>query len=166
MATTPVLTLIRNEIKSMISGMTIAGGYRFTWASVNPSFFSMANISSQAATIVALVEDNEETNLDSFGAVNGGMYTNDVEFIISAFPRPTPNAGVPFIDVVDDAIDLAVEDLKKLFANKPCLNGKAFNSLYSGSAKRFTHKEDLPAFVEFKLLVRYRQDRKQPDRVA
>ncbi len=163
---TPVLTLIRSEIKTMISGMTTAGGYNFTWAAVNPSFFSASNISSQAASIFALVEDNEEKNLDSFGAVNGGMYTNDVEFIISAFPRPTPPAGVPFIDVVDEAIDLAVEDLKKLFGNKPCLNGKAFNSLYSGSRKIFTNKEDIPCFVEFRLAVRYRQDRRDPARPA
>jgi hypothetical protein len=162
----PVLTQIRNEIKAMISAMTTAGGYRFTWAAVNPSFFSAANLPAQSATIFALVEDNEETNFDSFGAVNGGMYGNDVEFIISAFPRPNPPAGVPFIDVCDEAIDLAVEDLKKLFGNKPCINGKAFNSLYSGSRKVFTHKEDIPCFVEFRLVVRYRQDRRDPARPA
>ncbi len=163
---TPVLTNIRNEIKSMISGMTILGGYHFDWAAVNPSFFSAANLPSQAAAIFALVEDNEEKNLDGFGAVNGGMYTNDVEFVISAFPRPTPPTGTPYIDVCDAAIDLAVEDLKRLFGNKPCLNGKAFNSLYSGSKKLFTNKEDIPCYVEFRLAVRYRQDRKQPQRPA
>jgi len=149
----------------MIAAMRKVNGYNFDWGVVNPSFFSMSN-AAQDAPIVALVEDNEEKNLDSLGAVNGGMYANDVEFIISAFPRPTPPADTPFIDVCDDAIDLAVEDLKKLFGNKPCLNGKAFNSLYSGSKKVFTMKEDVPCFVEFRLSVRYRQDRRDPSRPA
>ena len=56
----PVLTDIREEIKSMIGAMRVADGFNYDWESVNPSFFSMANtgqIYTTPGKPVAIVED-------------------------------------------------------------------------------------------------------------
>ncbi len=157
----PVLSVIRAKILELIGGMLKDDGYWYDWAVVNPSFFSVSN-GGQIPEIVAMVEDTEESNLDQIGAVNAGLYINDVEFLITFAPRPEPPEGEPWVDHCDLAIDKGVEDLKRLFGNNPCLEGTAFVAIYTGSRKLYSGQDDLPAWCEFKLRVRYRQDRRQP----
>ena len=159
-----ILNDIELEIRSIISGFTVVGGFYSDWGTVQPSAFDHTRISSFPAATVELMS---EDNLDEFGAVNAGMFINDIPVDVDIFVKvdldTLPDNANP-IDYIDAEIFNAIEDIKRGFGTAPgsCLEGKAFVVLYKGFTKHFTSNFEDPAYIKVKLMVRYRQDRGDP----
>lgn len=160
---TPLPTAIRNQIISMINGIDGTGDYYFDWAGVSPSMFDLNKITAYPT---ATVETGNENNLDDFNTMNGGLYWNEIDVRIHAFVQVDESALAITenpIDHIDNEIDKAVEDLKRVFGNSQNLGGTCQNSMYNGYEKYYTEDFNRPAYFIFKLKVQYRQIRTNPE---
>jgi len=167
-----VITDIHDEIESLIATMTIGGGYNFTWAStsVNPKDWDFAEAIQDGETLddifpVTLIHYGDEVvempSMNDFSA-NGQTYTNDIDFFLEV------HVGASSTNTADVQINKAVGDLKKLFFNNDCLDGKAFVVLYTGHRRdtSLADAEGCAGRLVFALKVRYNQDITDPEVLA
>jgi len=166
-----VITNINAEIETLIATMTTGGGYNYTWlsTSTNPKDFDFAEalVSDDFAALfpVTLIhygpEDVAKPTMNQLAA-NGRTYTNDLQFVLEVY------VGADDSDVADVQINKAISDLKKLFFNEDCLNGKAFIVLYTGHRRdtAFSDAESCAGRLLFEITVRYNQDITDPEILA
>lgn len=154
---------IRKKLEELVDSMAVVDGFNFDWNCVNPSLFDLNRIDSFPCCII---EREQEVSLEEFGGANGGLITNDLTFKISAFVDVQNNeipVGLQKIDVIEDYCENAIQDLKRIIYKSPCLEGVAFNCLYQRSDFSYSTDLNFPAWVEFFFVVRYRQERKNPN---
>ena len=156
-------TNIRKKLIELVGGMRIADGFNFDWYASNPSAWD-ENLTDGYP--FAFVEPGDETNLDEQGAVNGGIYTNDFPFTIYCridYDETKITEEIRPVDQIEDEIDKALQDLKRLFGNNVCLDDTVFSCWYTGSRRGILPQEKALGILAFDLLCRYRQQRREPE---
>jgi hypothetical protein len=101
------ITDIAAEIKSMIAGMTTAGGYHYTWGTINQP--DDARVSAYPS---AVIRYKTESAVDGIAGLYG---MQEAEFTISVDYKITPVLTTQPEFTADGALDSALADLCKLF---------------------------------------------------
>jgi len=164
----PIKTDIRNAIETAVKGMTQVGGYNFDWG--NSSFNRDLALTSFPNFYVRIPT---EENLDfEDGQTNFGAYDNMaiVELIVHC--KQTDSALDPQRSG-EDELDLAEDDLKKLFADSG-QQGSALGQvgatsfMYMGYETEYFTSNSLyiPEKRIFKFRLQYTQDRQDPTLIA
>ena len=162
----PLKTQIRKAIEDSILTMTTAGGYNFDWTSNNrdlalstfPNFYVRIPIEQN------LDFDNEETNFQS--------YDNMAEVEIMVITKNSESGYDPQ-RIGEDELDLAEDDLKKLFGDSgqsgsPLAQAGADMFQYMSSETTYFQSNDIftPEHRIFKFRLQYEQDRLNPEQIA
>jgi hypothetical protein len=126
------ITTIAGEIATLISGMTTAGGYNYTWGTINQA--DRARVSSYPC---ALIRYNTESAVDGIAGLYG---MQNAEFVISVDYKITPSVTVQPEFTADAALDNALADLLKLFS----LNSTGYLPLSQEAVLSFKSSEKIP----------------------
>jgi hypothetical protein len=164
----PIVSLIEQEIETLLSGLTVAGGYRLNWSAVNYEDRALENNTSYGC--FACVYFKEEENHDDVNMVHASAYSNKATYTIECRVQLASESTKPKFDA-RKRLYLAQEDIKKVFGTYPSLNSVyASNVQYVGSeiiedtlrkGDRFT-----PIMLEVTVNVWYFQDRINPDVIS
>ena len=164
----PIISLIEQEIETFLASLSVAGGYRLNWASVNYEDRALENNTSY--NCFACVYFSSEENHDDVNMVHAGAYSNLAKYYIECRVPLTSESTKPHFDA-RKRLYLAQEDIKKVFGTYPSLNSVyASNVQYQGSSiiedtlmkgDRFT-----PIMLRVDFDVWYFQDRTNPEVVA
>jgi len=164
----PIISLIEQEIETMLSGLTVAGGYRLNWAAVNYEDRALENNTDYDC--FACVYFQGEENHDDVNMVHASAYSNKATYTIECRVQLTSESTKPKFDA-RKRLYLAQEDIKRAFGTYPSLNSVyASNVQYQGSeiiedtlqtGDRFT-----PNMLEVTIDVWYFQDRINPDTIS
>ncbi len=164
----PIISLIEQEIETLLSGLTVINGYRLNWSSVNFEDRSLEdNINYDC---FACVYFNNEENHDNINMVHAGAYSNIASYNIECRVQLTNESTKPKFDA-RKRLYLAQEDIKKVFGTYPSLNSVyASNVQYKSSeiiednlqkGDRFT-----PIMLSVSIEVWYFQDRIDPSIIS
>jgi len=167
MSGTPIETKIRDEIDDLVSTQMVpANQYNFTMGSAD---FEV--------TVTADEEKNEDQgDLEKFEGLGipenrrvmkAGLYRNLLPFkILVEFQNPPtdPDPDIEHAARLEYAAK-AADDWKKAFGNHPQLSDSgAFESQYTGYTKLYdTGSPPKINGIEFRVAIRYRQRRKEPE---
>ncbi len=162
----PIKTNIRNAIENAIKGITIGQGYNFEDYS-NERDLAHATFPNFYVRII------NEVNLDfDSGQTAFNSYTNEAETEITLWTC-NDNSEYDPQRINEDQLDLAEDDLKKLFADSgqqgsPLGVAGADMFLYMGSETQYFDSNDIftPEKRIFKFRLQYSQDRLDPTQIA
>jgi hypothetical protein len=161
----PILDRIEKAMESLVSGMTVSGGYNFNWGMVNEQDESMPDSSGNVNFPRCIIDPTDsladkETNQDSLAGIGSGDYTNEVIFtLLVKGELPAFDANPLF--AARSVLRQALDDLKKLFGTNRDLQGNCDNIMYSGSQIESLVRNDVqrPAQLRTFWKVVYSQDR-------
>lgn len=127
---TPLITETIEGIRDLIEGMSIPNGYSLNWGDIDKEDWAIHNLSIYNA--FAVVKWNGETNLNDTTGVSQSSYSNYQNFIINIRIPLTIEMNNPNYDIRPQLYK-GLEDLKKVFANTPCLGVDAVQyNMYKG----------------------------------
>lgn len=154
---TPILTSIEHAMAEHIEDMSVGTGYYFDWGSVNEP--DVAKQEFPSAEIVL----ESETCLDETGGVWSQAYEQEAVFVIRVRVALDNETERPLYEV-NDELNKAVEDLKKLFGTEYTVSDSCETIMYRGMTRVTDKSNDIfrPAYADTRWLVRYTQDRKEP----
>lgn len=113
-----IITNIETNIKALIEGMTIAGGYNYDWGTIN-------NIDETKQDVypTAIVQLFQIQNIDEASGASGTI-SNRATFEIIIKARLTSEENIPLIAIHEEE-QKAFEDLLRLFGNNYslCVDG-------------------------------------------
>ena len=162
----PIKTDIRYAIENAIKGITIADGYNFEDYD-NERDLALATFPNFYVRIINEVNIDFDTGETSFHA-----YTNEAETEITLWTLNDSSEYDPQ-RINEDQLDLAEDDLKKLFADSgqqgsPLGIAGADMFLYMGSETQYFDSNDIftPEKRIFKFRLQYSQDRLDPTQIA
>lgn len=158
---TPIITAIETQMKTLIEGMSISGGYQLDWAPIN--FEDRALEDQVAYDVFACVYWLREVNQDEPDGLHFQAYHNIAEYSIEVRCPLTSESTNPLFDA-RPRLQLALSDLKKLFGTYSSLNAdNAAKTMYRSAeildqgqvlGDRFT-----PYYLDARFHVWYFQDR-------
>lgn len=158
LATDSMLNRIEDSIKSKIEGMK-KGTYRFTWGTVNEPDMVKQRFPSAEVRLV------EESNIDDPDGAWASTYMNECTYEITVRVRLQKETNTPEYEV-DKELNLALEDLKRLFGNEYSLgNSTCAMIMYRGMRRVKDLSGDMlmPSHMVTTWRVTYTQDREDPD---
>lgn len=157
--TTPILTQIEDAMVKMIEGIT-PGLYTYNWV-VNET--DLAKDQFPRANIFL----DYENNLDDPEGPDSDMYFQEAFFRIEIIARAEQEYDNPRWEIQKD-LNLALDDLKRLFGRDYTVNGTADFIMYRGMRIEYFRNNDI--FIPAKLItswrITYEQDRQSPESVA
>lgn len=167
---TPILDTIETNIATLISGMTVIGGYNYNWGTVNEQDESIAIFPFCVINPTDSLADRE-TNVDNINGISSLDYTNEVLITLLC------KGELPVFDnnplfAIRSTLRKALDDLKMLFGTYTQLqaNGIAAcdNILYVASQIEPLARNDVqrPAQLRSMWKAVYAQDRKTPTQYA
>lgn len=125
---TPIITAIETEMKTLIEGMSISGGYELDWAPIN--YEDRALEDHATYDVFCTVNWLREVNQDEPEGLHFQAYHNIAEYSIEVRCPLTTESTNPLFDA-RPMLQLALSDLKKLFGTYPSLNANhAFKTMY------------------------------------
>ena len=162
LASKPILTLIEEEIQTIIEGLDTVDGYNYSWNTVNIRDEAHNTFPS------ALVELVEEINIDPNNGSHSRAYLNRAEFRITAkgqiSAEPDFSNGETPWNQIRFVHNKLLDDLKKAFGTNYSLNDSAHSILYNRSERNRQASGDI--FRDANLVtfwtVQYMQDRQTP----
>jgi hypothetical protein len=164
----PIKTDIRKAIATQIEGMTTIGGYNYDWTS---SAFNRDLALSTFPNFYLRIPTEESLDFDT-GLTNAQAYDNICQVDIIVHTKNSDSAIDPQW-TNEDELELAEEDLKKLFADSgqqgsPLGNVGASSFMYMGYETEYFESNDIfvPQKRIFKFRLQYMQDRLDPSLVA
>lgn len=155
----PIINSIYGQIKTNISGLTVAGGYSSDWGTVNEYDFNKMTFPAAVVTL-----PDEESNQDEAFGVHAQAYTNVVPIYIQIYDALATQETYP-----EDEIKLAywqdLDDLKKIFGTDFFLGGHADRIMYRTAKFIKSRSGDIftPATMMTRWDVYYTQDRIDPE---
>jgi hypothetical protein len=121
------ITTVAGEIATLIGGMTTAGGYHFTWGTINEH-----DAAHSRSYPCALIRYKTEGAVDGIAGIFG---MQNAEFTITVDYKITPTLTVQPEITADASLDSALADLLRLFSINNTgylpLSGEAFFSFKS-----------------------------------
>ena len=159
-------TNIRAKIEALILAMRTADGYNFDWLSNNRdlTLSTFPNFYVRFLDETSLDFDSGETNFQSYDNVV------DVELWVTT---ANSNSGYDPQRINEDQLDLAEDDIKKLFADSgqqgSGLGAEGATSfMYASSSTNYFETNDIftPENRIFKFRLQYTQDRLNPEQIA
>lgn len=161
-----IKTNIRAKIEALILGMRTTNGYNFNWLSNNRDL----TLATFPNFYVRFLDEN---NLDfSSGETNFGAYDNEVDVQIWV-TTSNSNSGYDPQRINEDQLDLAEDDIKKLFADSGQQGSGmgtegATSFMYASSSTNYFESNDIftPENRIFKFRLQYTQDRLNPEQIA
>jgi hypothetical protein len=162
----PIKTQIRTAIEDSIKAITIANGFNLENYSNNRdlSLATFPNFYVRMINEVNLDFDNGQTNFQS--------YDNVVETEIVIWTKNS-SSGYDPQRIGEDQLDLAEDDLKKLFGDSgqqgsPLASVGADMFYYMGSETSYFESNDIftPDKRILKFRLQYTQDRLNPEEIA
>jgi len=162
----PIKTQIRKAIEDSILAMRVADGFNYDWTSNNRdlSLSTFPNFFVYMLTEQNLDFDNQETNFQS--------YANMLEVEIRVTTKNS-DSGYDPQRIGEDELDLAEDDLKKLFGDSgqvgsPLALAGADMFMYMGGETTYFESNDIftPEHRIFKFRLQYEQDRLNPEQIA
>ena len=158
---TPILTAIEEGMATLISGMTKGGGYYYDWGSVNE--LDKAVMTYPAAQIEVV---NEE-NLDDETGAWSQTYLQAAYYSIRVWTRLVEEMPAPYWEI-DKELNMALDDLKKLFGVNYHVSDKCDLIMYKGMTREVIRTGDI--FVPKSMLTQWRitysQDRSDPSQTS
>ena len=166
---------IRDNVATLIGSMRYADGYNLDWSPCNvietPQRYVFLDESTQRYVYVphAIVTLGDEECVDDDNATWAGGYTNEVTMEIRVdAPQVLETLNPNFS--IDDPIDYAIDDLKRLFGLNPSANSAGcLPIMYKAARKAEMYQTGdifLPKYIITEWLVRYVQDRASPSQVS
>ena len=166
---------IRDNVATLIGAMRYSDGYNLDWSPCNqidvPVRYVFVDEATQRYVYVphAMVTLGDEECVDDDNAAWSGSYTNEITLQIRVdAPQVLESINPNFS--IDDPIDYAIDDLKRLFGKNPSANSAGcLPIMYKGAKKAEMYKTGdifLPKYIETEWLVRYVQDREEPSQLS
>ena len=155
----PILTQIEEGIVDMIEGIE-PGLYSFKWMVNEPDY-------AKATFPVANVYLEYETSLDDANGPDSDMYFQECSFRIDVMARAEQENDNPRWDIQRD-LNKALDDLKRVFGRDYSVNNTADIIMYRGMNIEYERNNDIfmPAKMVTRWIVRYEQDRQNPEDLA
>lgn len=160
----PIISLIEQEIETLLAGLSVATGFRLNWSPVN--FDDRAIENHTLYNCFSTVNFISEENHDDVNVTHGNAYSNKALYIITCRVPLTTESTKPSYAQRKELYK-AQEDVKKVFGLYPQLNSVyATNVQYNSSqisddtllkGDRFT-----PTMLEIYIEVWYFQSRINP----
>ena len=159
---TPILTQQETQIKTIIEGLKLSGGYHYTWGTVN-----IEDLAKCTFPCGMVYLDPEEENLDDPDGASAQAYTNMAKFrirVVGTFETEQSNP----IFAANATLTKALDDLKKAFGINYSLNDTADYMMYKRSVRISSVVNDImiPKMMDTFWETRYIQSRTSPDTVA
>ena len=162
----PIKTNIRSGIETLMLSMRVVNGFNYDWTSNNRDL----TLSTFPNFYVRFLN---ETNIDfDSGETNFQAYDNvvDCEIILTT---KNQDSGYDPQRIGEDSLDLAEDDIKKLFADSGQQGSTlglvgATSFMYMGSETNYFESNDIftPENRIFKFRLQYTQDRLDPEQIA
>lgn len=127
--TTPILTTIEAAAKTLIEGMTTAGGYFYNWGDSNEPDHAKKDAYPNAEISIT-----DESNQDEADAAHSLAYANRATLEISVYSKLTTLDDNPDFKINENH-NKALDDLKRLFGTEENVSGTCNLILYSGSTR-------------------------------
>ena len=162
----PIKTNIRSGIESLMLSMRVVDGFNYDWTSNNRdlTLSTFPNFYIRFLTETNLDFDSGETNFQAYDNVV------DCEIILTT---KNQDSGYDPQRIGEDALDLAEDDIKKLFADSGQQGSTlglvgATSFMYMGSETNYFDSNDVftPENRIFKFRLQYTQDRLDPEQIA
>ena len=162
----PIKTNIRSGIESLMLSMRVVDGFNYDWTSNNRdlTLSTFPNFYVRFLTETNLDFDSGETNFQAYDNVV------DCEIILTT---KNQDSGYDPQRIGEDALDLAEDDIKKLFADSGQQGSTlglvgATSFMYMGSETNYFDSNDVftPENRIFKFRLQYTQDRLDPEQIA
>lgn len=144
---TPILTLIEEGMADLISGMTKGGGYYFDWGSVNELD------KSKMVYPAAQIEIVNEECMDSEGGAWSDTYLQTAYYQVRVWTRLVEETSAPYWEI-DKEMNMALDDLKKLFGTNYHVSDKCDLIMYKGMTREIIRTGDI--FVPKSMLTQWR----------
>jgi hypothetical protein len=157
---TPILTQIKNAMVDYITGMQ-CGLYHFEWCAQEPD---LAKASKFPIAIVTLESDD---SLDDPDGPDSGMYQNSTIYNIEVYAKLQQEVANPR-DAINDELDKAFDDLRKLFGINHKLGGACDHIMYRSMSRDVIANNNIlvPSKMHTTWRVMWESDRQNPDQVA
>ena len=154
---TPILTLIEEGMATLIGGMTKGGGYYYDWGSVNELD------KSKMVYPAAQIEIVNEECMDSEDGAWADTYLQTAYYQIRVWTRLVDETSAPYWDI-DKELNMALDDLKKLFGTNYHVSGKCDLIMYKGMQRETIRTGDIfvPKSMLTQFRITYTQDRTDP----
>jgi hypothetical protein len=154
---TPTLTLIEEQMASLIGAMSIGSGYNFNWGSVNE--IDKPKWEYPAAWITL----ENENNIDEPDGAWSNTYLQEAFYEIMVQTRLDQEVSSPIWEI-DKELNMALDDLKKLFGANYSISGRCDTIMYKGMTREFITQGDV--FIPKRMITRWRiqytQNRENP----
>ena len=156
---TPILTKIETAMCSAIAGIRKVDGYYLDWATVNEPDVVKQDFPS--AEIIL----ESEICLDEQSTAWNMAYNQEATFNIRVRVTLENEEEVPLYEI-NKRLNLALDDLKRLFGINYTLTDSCETIMYNGAQRIVGLENDIfrPAYLETKWIVRYTQVRTDPSR--
>lgn len=156
---TPILTKIETEMAERIAALRQADGYFLDWGTVNEP-----DVAKQSFPSAEIMLDYEACIDDTDTAWSDG-YNQEAHYIIRVRGALANEENTPYYEI-NKVLNMAVEDLKRLFGINYTVSDSCETIYYQGAQRVSDRSNDIfrPAYVETQWLVKYTQTRKDPSR--
>ena len=162
----PIKTNIRTKIEELILALRVSNGYNLDWLSNNRdlTLATFPNFYVRFLNEANIDFDSGETNFQAYDNVV------DCEIILTT---KNSDSGYDPQRIGEGSLDLAEDDIKKLFADSGQQGSDlglvgASSFIYMGSETNYFESNDIftPENRIFKFRLQYTQDRLDPEQIA
>lgn len=155
----PIITDIENKAKTLIEGMTTAGGYNFDWGTVNEFDMTLQTFPSAEIFITRI------DNLDlSNGGIHSNAYENEAFFEIRVRNQLSTETNDPNRNI-NTEFNKALDDLLEVFGLHTAVqDAGAQYFMFNGMRREYENQGDrfIPGVMITTWRARYSQDRQDP----
>jgi hypothetical protein len=154
-----ILTAIERGMSDKIGSIKKTAGYYLDWGSVNEP-----DVAKQVFPSAEIILENEEC-IDETDTAWSGAYNQEATYLIRV-RASLPNEEVVPVYKINEILNKALTDLKKLFGTRYVVSDRCDTIMYRGAQRVVDGSNDIfrPAYLETRWLVKYTQVRTDPSR--